>query len=445
MQFRILFAISVLFSTSLSSQDRVAEMFDSLKNVYYYNTIPTSSKHSFIENKNERDKLYGERINILSRNSPFNYVYNSDVELCINRYVKNPKGVSTMIALSQLYFPLYEKYLNQYKIPLELKYLSVVESALNPTARSKCGATGLWQFMYGTAKAYDLEINSYLDERFDPELETIAACKYLLELFNTYKDWSLAIAAYNCGPGNVNKAIKRGGVKDFWQIKKYLPVETQNYVPAFIAASYILTYYKKHNISEANIELLYDDLDFITTSSKISLVEVSKQLDIPLNQLRYLNPKYYIGIVPDNNKIIVPKNKALQWIDFTNGNDPIEEQKITISKKVKEDIKQTADNVSNSISPLVSLKCVVYGDQKLRDGGIVLMRNLEVYRNENTLIPPNSIIKVKTYFKNNSIQFKTISATTINGEILFNLNGDLDLNTNKSVLVNDGLVLIFKS
>ncbi len=448
MKIRLIIVLTLIFHSNIYGQDRVLEMFDSLKNVYFYKNIVVNPQNTtFIENKSLRDKLYEDRIRQLAKNSPFNYVYNSTVENYINRYVKNPKSVSTIIALSKLYFPLYEKYLSQYKIPLELKYLSMVESALNPTAKSKCGATGLWQFMYGTAKAYNLKIDSYVDERFDPEMQTIAACEYLSKLFNDYGDWSLAIAAYNCGEGNVNKAIRKAGVKDFWEIKTYLPVETQNYVPAFIAASYIMTYSKEHNMTEASIKILYDDLDFINVNEKRSLKEVSKILNIPTNELYYLNPKYYLGIVPENNKIIVPKEKALLWMDFENNKlefYPEVKNKINKTTNVPQEVPQKdIEEVSQKTSSLMPLKCVVYGDQKLSDGGIVLIRNIEAWRFEGVIIPINSIIKVKAYFSTQLISFKTISASTINGEVLLNLNGSLDhLNSKRPMSVTDGLVLI---
>lgn len=326
--FLILIIPSALFSqskknikTSLNT-DNVQAIYDSLDKVYYFNSIEleTTNKFKFKPGQipSYDDATYENRINKLAAKSPFNYRYNPVVQRYITMYSKRIKSTGTLLALSELYFPLYEKYLNQYGLPLELKYLSIVESALNPTAVSPCGASGLWQFMYGTGKGYNLEINSYIDERFDPEKETIAACAYLKDLFKIYGQWDLAIAAYNCGPGNVNKGIKKaGGRKDFWAIYDYLPKETQGYVPAFIAASYICEYHEEHNIQKAKAKFLFNELDFIEINFKTSIKQVSSLLKLDPLQLKYLNPKYITGIIPGQNDIVVvPKEKSLDWIDI---------------------------------------------------------------------------------------------------------------------------------
>ena len=194
--------------------------------------------------------LLKERLSVLNENTPFNLAYNPSLEKVINSYLQyRKKYYPALMAKAKYYFPMFEQYLDQYDIPLEMKYLSIVESALKPKARSRVGASGLWQFMYGTGKQFDLKVSSYVDERYDPVKATIAACKYLSQLFKVFGDWDLALAAYNSGPGNVRKAIKRsGGFTNYWNIRPYLPRETRGYVPAFIAVNYLMNFPSDHNI-----------------------------------------------------------------------------------------------------------------------------------------------------------------------------------------------------
>lgn len=246
------------------------------------------------------DEVYAERIAKLKANSPFPYVYNKNVRDYINLYaVKKRYYASRMLGLAQIYFPYFEEVLSKYNIPLELKYLAIVESALNPFAVSHCGATGLWQFMAGTAKMYDLNLTSYVDERYDPFKETVAAAEYLQDLFNLYGDWALVLAAYNSGPGNVTKAIRRsGGKTDFWDIKPYLPKETQGYVPAFIAVSYIMNYPLEHNIYPVSPRISYNDMDTVHVNSQVSFDQITAFIKISLDELKFLNPMYKKGFIP---------------------------------------------------------------------------------------------------------------------------------------------------
>lgn len=462
-----LLIFTFLFSAFIgfAQKDQITEMLDSLEKLYFFKDIKLSDsgnvkyESGFVPDFSV--SVYESRFSSMAKNSPFNYVYNSTVRSYIDRYTRNPKSASTILALSKLYFPLYEKHLNHYNIPLELKYLSVVESALNPTAKSQCGASGLWQFMYGTGRVYNLEINSYIDERFDPEKETVAACRYLKDLYFIYKDWSLAIAAYNCGPGNVNKAMKRSGKTDFWDIREYLPKETQNYVPAFIAVSYVMTYYEEHNMSIANIKYLYEDLDSININKKTSLGNISYLLNIPLKELTYLNPKYFAGIVPGNNDVvIVSKDKALEWVDYENkylltgstsisAKKPIPETRTQETEKAKDVSKQQNTNkeldpfgtilnepeivmiAADTITPKVKdiaeeesetqiFICEIYGNQIVGNNGTILIRNTEIINiDEDTYLPINSIIKGRVIFKENSIFIKTLSAKTVYGEVRF--------------------------
>ena len=247
--------------------------------------------------------------------------YNERVRAFIIRYVKrNPKQVARMMRMSEYYFPLFEEALARYNLPYELKYLPIIESALNPMARSHAGAAGLWQFMPGTAKLYGLEVNSLVDERMDPIKSTEAACRFLTSMYNIYFDWNLVIAAYNCGSGNVNKAIRRaGGKRDFWSIYPYLPRETRNYVPIFIAANYAMTYGGEHGICKSPIEQTMLT-DTIRTTQRLHLHQVSQNLDIPMEELRRLNPQYSRDILPGGTPyaLVLPSEKVGLYIDREN-------------------------------------------------------------------------------------------------------------------------------
>lgn len=229
--------------------------------------------------------------------------YNNIVRSYIDMYTNKKRQLSEQIlGLSEYYFPLFEDILAAEGIPDELKYLPVIESALNPNAMSRVGACGLWQFMYSTGKLYGLEANSLVDDRKDPIKATYAATRFLKDMYKIYNDWTLVIAAYNCGPGNVNKAIYRsGGKRDYWSIYYYLPRETRGYVPAFIAANYMIHYYKEHNLNPLKAELPMAT-DTIVINKKMHLEQVSGVLGIPIELLRSLNPQYRVGIVPGHIK-----------------------------------------------------------------------------------------------------------------------------------------------
>jgi membrane-bound lytic murein transglycosylase D len=228
-------------------------------------------------------------------------VYNPIVKSYIELYtVKKRKQMEYMLGVGAYYFPIFEQALDAAGLPIELKYLPVIESALNPKAYSVAGASGLWQFMYGTGKVYGLVGNSLIDERRDPIKATNAAVRYLRDLHNIYNDWSLVIAAYNCGPGNVNKAIRRaGGKRDYWAIYPYLPRETRGYVPAFIGATYAMTYYKEHGICPAKIEMPMV-CDTVMLNERLHLSQVAEVLGVDLSVLQSLNPQYRKDIIPGN-------------------------------------------------------------------------------------------------------------------------------------------------
>lgn len=263
------------------------------------------------------DSVYKERLQTLP------YVmempYNSRVRAFINLYVdKRRKYLGSMIGMYDYYAPMFEEKLNQYGLPLELSHLPIIESALNPSIVSRAGATGLWQFMVATGRMYGLEVNSLIDERCDPLKSTDAACRFLKDLYSIYGDWHLVIAAYNCGPGNVNKAIRRsGGKRDYWEIYPYLPRETRGYVPTFIGACYAMNFYQEHKICPKNVDMPLV-VDTIMTGKRIHLEQIAAVLDMPIADLRALNPQYRRDIVPGNGKnyaICLPHNYALAFID----------------------------------------------------------------------------------------------------------------------------------
>ncbi len=240
------------------------------------------------------------RLKELNARTPFNVEYNASLESVIKNYLKNRhEHLERLMALSEFYFPLFEQELDNQNIPLEIKYLAIVESALKPRAKSRVGATGLWQFMFGTGKMYGLEVSSYVDERMDPIMATKAACKYLAKLYQIFGDWDLALASYNSGPGNVTKAIRRsGGYTNYWNIRHNLPRETAGYLPAFLATMYIFEYADKHGFKPRKPEFAYFETDTIKVKQMITLDQVSEYMNIDVEELQFLNPSYKLDIIP---------------------------------------------------------------------------------------------------------------------------------------------------
>lgn len=246
------------------------------------------------------DSVYEARIQHLDTKTPIDLVYNPYVKQYINVYTKQRRQqMSRMMGLAAYYFPVFEEVLDQFNLPLELKYLALVESALNPKAKSWAGATGLWQFMYNTGKEYNLKVSSYVDERMDPYRATIAACEFFEKSYSVYGDWSLVLASYNSGGGNVNKAIRRsGGKRNYWQIRRFLPKETRSYVPAFIAVCYAMNYASDHKISSEKPRVLFHEVDTVEVKYQIDFEYLSSSLDISMDELAFLNPSYKINVIP---------------------------------------------------------------------------------------------------------------------------------------------------
>ncbi len=267
---------------------------------------------------NTPDKLYKQRL--LDLASPIPLAYNDVVKSYISRYTApGSSHMARILGLAKYYFPMIEEELIKAGLPVELRAMPIIESALDPQATSRMGAAGLWQFMPATGKSYGLEVNSLVDERRDPVKATRAACRYLKDLYRIYNDWTLAIAAYNCGPGNVNKAIARSGVdtvKGFWQLYDYLLPETRGYMPAFIGASYAYAYHKQHNITarETPVPLAVDTLQI---NRIMHFGQIASTIDLPIETLRLLNPQYKMDIIPATAKsytLVIPQRNVSQYI-----------------------------------------------------------------------------------------------------------------------------------
>ncbi len=318
---------------------------------YDYDYIPDASYEDI-----------ADRIACMDSDMPLNF--NENVQAFVHYFTIRDRNYSRlMIARQETYFPVFEKYLKKYGLPDELKYLSIVESGLNPQARSRVGAVGLWQFMPSTGRVFGLDQDWYMDERMNPEKSTEAACKYLKQLYNMFDDWELALAAYNTGPGNVRKAIRRSGYKrDFWEIYNYLPRETRSYVPQFVAVAYALTHASEHNLYADALEFAIET-DTVMVDKFISLKAMSEQLNVCEEELVKLNPELKRDVVPETTKryaLIIPADKY----DFLTAN------RVSIidsasSEEVKQEFEQIAQKISSNT---YEKEKVVY---KVRSGDVL--------------------------------------------------------------------------
>ena len=293
--------------SSFKPEDYTLELSDSLLNVWYVTNLVSQSEEDLYDmdsikfESNVPDSVYIERIRMM--NSFISLPYNSVVRNYIIKYSeKMPSSIGRILGLYEFYKPYFDEVFDRYNMPEELKAMAIIESAMNPRAVSRVGATGMWQFMYSTAKIYGLQIDSFVDERLDPYKSAEAAAQYLQDAYEIYGDWNLAIASYNCGAGNVNKAIRRsGGSRAFWDIYPYLPRETRGYGPAFVGALYTMKYYKEHGIKPTAIELP-TPVDTFKINKRLHLKQVSEVVGIPLEDLKNLNPQYKHEIIPANGK-----------------------------------------------------------------------------------------------------------------------------------------------
>lgn len=285
--------------TSMDFPESMTDNIDSLMNLYVTKTYLELDADCNMRDVNPEftREQYVDRLQRMP--TVMEMTYNEEVRACIDRYTARlRRSVSYMLGAVNFYMPIFEEALDAYQLPLELKYLPVIESALNPTAVSRVGATGLWQFMLTTGKAYGLEVTSLTDDRRDPVKSSYAAARYLRDLYQIFGDWNLVIAAYNCGPENINKAIRRsGGQRDYWAIFPYLPKETRGYVPAFIAANYVMTYYCDHNICPMRSRLPVKT-DTVMVNRNITLDQIATACNLDIEMLRSLNPVYRRDIVP---------------------------------------------------------------------------------------------------------------------------------------------------
>lgn len=304
---------------------RIVASLDSLTNAFHLKytdskTIDDMNVYGFNEDDIPRytDSTISYRLSLLESEIPLEY--NQHVKGFIDLYaIRKRVLTSKILTLSKYYFPMFEQILDQQKLPLEFKYLAVIESALNPRAVSVAGANGLWQFIHSTGLMYGLKINSYVDERRDPYKATLAACQYFKDSYALYNDWLLVIASYNCGPGNVNKAIRRsGGKMNFWEIMPYLPKETRGYVPAFIAATYVLSYHAEHNIFPMNLPVNLN-VDTVYIDNSITFQKLGEMVGLDVSVIEDLNPSYKQGIIPwymGKAPIVLPYEYAMRVADL---------------------------------------------------------------------------------------------------------------------------------
>jgi len=316
------FISDTIIINSDNSTERINRDLDSLVSTWYvkmaFSNVPDTPLFDTAAVQFS-DSVYNDRLGKIS--SIISLPYNSIIRNHIHVYTLKKRDVlSAILGLKDYYFPMIEDIFDSYGLPAELKYMAVIESALNPNAVSRMGATGLWQFMYSTGRSYGLTINSVVDERRDPVKSTHAAAKFIKDLYSMYNDWTLVIAAYNCGPGNVNKAIRRSGnKKDYWDIYYRLPRETRGYIPQYVAATYAINYYTEHNVHPLPLNIPVAR-DTIMLNKNIHLSQISEVMGIPLKELRALNPQYRTGFVPASTKplaLTLPINNLGDFIDLS--------------------------------------------------------------------------------------------------------------------------------
>ncbi|MBC8883636.1 LysM peptidoglycan-binding domain-containing protein [Flavobacterium piscinae] len=407
----------------LSNQDLYSEMIADIENTN-------------LDEKVEYDlstELLKERLKALDAKSAFHIEYNPGLENIIKHYLKNRKrSYERLMALSQYYFPIFEEALAKYNVPLEIKYLAVVESALNPRAVSRAGATGLWQFMYGTGKQYNLDITTFTDERSDLLKATDAACQYMVNMYKIFGDWDLVLASYNAGPGNVSKAIRRsGGKQNYWNIRPYLPKETQGYVPAFLATMYVFEYHKEHGIVPQKPIVNHFATDTIMVKNKMSFKQISDLLDISMEQLQFLNPMYKRDFIPyqtDKNHFLrLPldkvavftsnENKIYAYCDyeFNQREKPFSSQEMLATSDVSIVTKTKYHKVrrGESLGLIAKKNGVTVTELKrwngLRSNTIAAGKNLKILKEEKVAVTPKKVIEnpvAKAVVSNDTVKVK---------------------------------------
>ena len=404
----LLFSVTNIFSQDIVSNDSIKKpelklsFLDSLKTTYVIDEMSACvdekclkeltnediSKELFSDIKNlDLDKtvdfelpteLLKERLRLMDEKSPFNIEYNVGLENIIKSFLKNRKSAyERLMGISQYYFPMFEEAMARYNVPLEIKYLAIVESALNPKAVSRVGATGLWQFMYETGKQYKLNVNSYVDERSDALKASDAAARYMMNMYKIFGDWELVLASYNSGAGNVTKAIRRsGGHQNFWNIKKFLPKETAAYVPMFLATMYIFEYHKEHGIVPDKTVVNHFATDTIAIKNKMSFKQISALLDMPEAQIEFLNPSYKMKVIPyvtnQTHFLCLPKDKIAIFASnedkmyaYVNYQERNREKPFTAKPKIKISKDSIAGN-ENTEEALVETKTIMKNVSKTK-------------------------------------------------------------------------------
>jgi membrane-bound lytic murein transglycosylase D len=398
------------------------------------------------------DEYYVARLAELDAESPFNLDFNKNVKGFIKLYtVRRRELTSRLLGLSHMYFPMFEASLAKYDLPLEFKYLAIVESALKPTAKSRAGATGLWQFMYRTGKMYHLDATSYYDDRKDPYLATDAACQYFELLYSMYGNWELVLAAYNCGPGNVNKAIRRsGGKKDYWELWPYLPRETRGYVPAFIAVNYVMNNAAAHNLYPIAPQTTFFEYDTVYVKEEVSFEQISEALEIDMELLTFLNPRYSQQFIPKSSKpnvLYLPQNKVGLFIEneatvYTYNEPSIDE----LAEKEEEEriIRETTEIHTVRNGEYLGLIAERYhvgvseikAWNNLRSNNLKIGQKLTIYTNKNYVAQPKMVVKKATTAANSSgTKYYTIKK----GDTLWDVANTKGLSVNELQRLNSNL------
>ena len=307
---RIVF-IGLILSTVIVSAEDSLHLFDDDKFLAADSVI---SENSTLPEPKKLKNIYEERLRGLNKNTPMDLAYNDKVQFFIDNYLgKNKALISRMKGLSLYYFPLFEQQLDRYDLPIEFKYLAIIESALNPKARSPSGASGLWQFMYLTGKEYGLKVTSYVDERQDPLMATQAACEYFIKLYDAFGDWNLVLAAYNGGPGYIQRKINSVGSSNFWELYPHLRRETRNYIPSFIAMNYAMNYANEHGIVIEKSKINFNKTDTITLKKQVELKVLAELLCVNLETINYLNPSYKKGVFPKGAILVFPSKNVYDF------------------------------------------------------------------------------------------------------------------------------------
>lgn len=441
-------------------KDNLASCVDSLwlnelTSLDIYNDLSEDIKNINLDKNVDYElptELLKSRLAAMDAKSPFKIEYNPGLENIIKSFLKNrKKSFGRLMAISEYYFPLFEEAFARQNVPLEIKYLAVVESSLNPKAVSRMGATGLWQFMYETGKQYNLNIDSYVDERSDPLKSSAAASQYMTNMYTIFGDWDLVLASYNSGPGNVAKAIRRsGGQQNYWNIRKYLPQETQGYVPAFLATMYIYEYHKEHGIVADRALIKHFETDTIMIKKEMSFKQISDLIEVPVAQLRLLNPSYKIDVVPfygdKNHYLRLPKEKIAvftsnekQIYAYIQHEDDLREKSIYQTSRTalaKADVSTSTRYTTQSstkyykvkkgdnLSAIADKYDVSVSDLKkwnsLRSNSLSYGKSLKILTNESVAIKEPNVSKVKsipaevasTYSKIASLESKKDTLTS---------------------------------